>query len=63
MAIRSEKKKVLQQIVNREDSSLDIDPESLLGTGDLHWFDITAKKQTLADTENPPEGKNADQEE
>jgi hypothetical protein len=44
MGIRSEKRKVLQQIVNKEDSSLDIDPESLMTTGDLHWFDAVSKK-------------------
>ena len=46
MALRSEKKKVMQQIVNKDDSSLDIDPESLLGTADLHWFDVANKKIT-----------------
>jgi len=46
MGIRSEKRKVLQQIVNKNQPGLEIDPESLLTTGDLHWFDALGKKQT-----------------
>ncbi|MEJ5963544.1 hypothetical protein [Pedobacter immunditicola] len=49
MSIRSDKRKVLQQIVNKNEPGLEIDPESLLTTGDLHWFDALSKKQTTAD--------------
>lgn len=45
MSIRSDKRKVLQQIVNKNEPGLEIDPESLLTTGDLHWFDALGKKQ------------------
>ena len=51
MGIRTEKKKVLQQIVNNEDSSLPLDPEPLLTPTDLHWFQALPPKQT-------PEEKN-----
>jgi hypothetical protein len=52
MSIRSEKRKVLQQIVNKNEPGLDTDPESLLTTGDLHWFDALSKKQATEKTEN-----------
>ena len=45
MGIRSEKRKVMQQIVTKDDTSLDIDLESLLTTGDLHWFDVLSNKK------------------
>ncbi|MET3115544.1 hypothetical protein AAKU52_003293 [Pedobacter sp. CG_S7] len=45
MGIRSEKRKVMQQIVTKDDTSLDLDPESLLAKGDLHWFDVLSKKK------------------
>ncbi len=51
MAIRSEKRKVLQQIVNKNEPGLEIDPESLLTTGDLHWFDALSKKPGTKGTE------------
>jgi len=44
MSIRSDKRKVLQQIVNKNEPGLEIDPESLLTSGDLHWFDAVGKK-------------------
>ncbi len=46
MGIRTEKKKVLQQIVNNEDSSLPLVPEPLLTPTDLHWFQAVTPKQT-----------------
>ncbi|WP_432713916.1 hypothetical protein [Pedobacter sp.] len=52
MGIRSEKKKILQQIITNDDTSLDIDPQSLLSPGDLHWFEATGKKQSSKDKEN-----------
>lgn len=69
MSIRSDKRKVLQQIVNKNEPGLEIDPESLLTTGDLHWFDAVSKKQTTAEkktngnddeTENPPSAARED---
>ncbi len=44
MAIRSEKKKVMQQIVNDKDSGLDFDPQPLMNKGDEHWFNLMSKK-------------------
>lgn len=49
MSIRSDKRKVLQQIVNKNEPGLEIDPESLLTTGDVHWFDALSKKQPPAE--------------
>ncbi len=57
MAIRSEKKKVMQQIVNKDDSSLDFDPQSLLATGDVHWFNLISKKPITV--QSKPQDKNS----
>lgn len=51
MGIRSEKRKVMQQIVNKDDTSLNLDPEPLLGHGDLHWFQAVAKKTEIVKPE------------
>jgi hypothetical protein len=50
MGIRTDKKKVIQQIVNNEDSSLPLIPESSLTPTDLHWFQAVTPKQ--AEEEN-----------
>ena len=60
MAIRSEKRKVLQQIVTKDDTSLDLDPESLLTTGDLHWFDAVSNKPATAKKEPNPNADKGD---
>ena len=52
MGIRTEKKKVLQQIVNNEDSSLPLVPEPLLTPTDLHWFQALTPKQTQEEDNN-----------
>jgi hypothetical protein len=39
----------MQQIVNKDDPSLDLDPASLLSQGDVHWFDLTGKKPVAPD--------------
>jgi hypothetical protein len=53
MGIRTEKKKVLQQIVNNEDSSLPLDPEPLLEPADLHWFQALKPKKENPETPLP----------
>jgi len=60
MGIRSEKRKVLQQIVNKNEPGLEIDPESLLTTGDLHWFDALSKKQTTEEKKTNSTGEEED---
>jgi hypothetical protein len=45
MGIRTEKKKVIQQIVNNEDSALPLVPETSLPPTDLHWFQAVTPKQ------------------
>ena len=51
MAIRSEKRKVLQQIVNKNEPGLEADPEPLLTSVDLHWFDALNKKPATEESE------------
>lgn len=60
MGIRSEKRKVLQQIVTKDDTSLDLDPKSLLTTGDLHWFDAVGNKPEKAKKELNPSTDKSD---
>ena len=45
MGIRAEKKKVIQQVVNNEDSGLPLVPDALLNPTDLHWFQAVTPQQ------------------
>ena len=55
MGIRTEKKKVLQQIVNNEDSSLPLVPDPLLTPTDLHWFQAVTPQQHPEEKDNNEE--------
>ena len=64
MGIRTEKKKVLQQMVNNEDSSLPLVPEPLLTPTDMHWFQAVTPKQDREENnhiEQEPPAKKTDE--
>jgi len=63
MGIQQEKKKVLQQMTNNEDSGLPLDPEALLKSADLHWFQAVAPKQKSEESSKDEEKPQEDQKE
>ena len=63
MGIQQEKKKVLQQMTNNEDSGLPLDPAPLLKSADLHWFQALAPQPKSEETSKDNEKHQADQEE
>ena len=61
MGIRQEKKKVLQQMTNNEDSGLPLDPAPLLKSADLHWFQALAPQPKSDEIVKDDEKQQSDQ--
>ena len=61
MGIRQEKKKVLQQMTNNEDSGLPLDPAPLLKSADLHWFQALPTQPKSDETVKDDEKQQSDQ--